>query len=623
MEVQPPQSVQINFNNKIITLHNVTIVKNPKIITIDATQYSNFLKGSPVKLNNAATNATPVKFHLPSLTPVKKPQIITGNVSFKTSPTLIKPIVLNQTPTVSQVPTQVIRTIQPKNGVVQLKSSPNLVTTMSNDQIQAFLKQPQQQTVIISPPKVSINNSPVKVQFKPATTPTYVIAKSQAAPNPAPAIIKPTQAKVIISPPQKNKTSPCDITPPDAKRPCNKFDFRCIFCKNVYDDSNLLVKHLKLKHSELIKDGSMAPEQVKEPIKEIPKTSIEAEKPSELTVVVEPPADVKLPAVSLTSPTMIDNSPAATVSSPATIKSPAAHVTSPVKAKPPAEIKSPEEDKLPAPIETPAQPLFQNDVKMSENEDFDDGDDDESEVNDLIMDLEETQDTVESSQARTDTPESPEFEQHVPLIVVKKEIEEPADEAMNDPTDEDLDDEDYEYYSSMLEPICELSCEDDSNDGIQNENAAMRLYREAMEVNYQQNGIKKRGRRRQRKPKPLVENTTSLNGILAGLLENTSPSIKVPPGPGRGRRKEMNVLELEMDRSNGVCLFSCNKCDASYKYAGDLAKHVRSHTISSPYQCSICQRKFTHIGSLNTHLRIHSGERPYKVSYLIIGSFLI
>lgn len=76
----------------------------------------------------------------------------------------------------------------------------------------------------------------------------------------------------------------------------------------------------------------------------------------------------------------------------------------------------------------------------------------------------------------------------------------------------------------------------------------------------------------------------------------------------------MNEQELELDRSNGVCLFSCNKCDETFKYAGDLAKHVRSHTISSPYQCSICQRKFTHIGSLNTHLRIHSGERPYKVN---------
>lgn len=568
MEVQAPQSVQINFNNKIITLHNVTIVKNPKIITIDATQYSNFLKGSPVKLSNATTATTPVKFQLPSLTAVKKPQIVTGNVSFKTSPAFGKPIVLNQALGIPQLPkltspSQVIRTIQPKNGVVQLKSATHVITSMSsptasNDsKLQTFLRKPQQQTVIISPPKVSINNTPAKVQLKPASAPTYVIAKSPVVANPVAAKPLPTQTKVIISPPQKNKISPCDITPPDAKRPCNKLDFHCLFCKNVYDDSNLLVEHLRLEHSQSVKEELKYSQSVKvesiknEPVKE---SSVKVEKEPKPPVLVKP-----------SSPALMDT---------------ANHIES----------------------------------RLSENE-SDGGDDDESEVNDLIMDLEETQDTATSSQARSGTPESPEFEEHVPPIAVKQEAElQLEDEAMNDDSHEDLDYDDYEYCSSIMEPICELSCEDDSNDGVQDENEAMRLYREAMEVNYQQNGIKKRGRRKQRKPKPLVENTTSLNGILAGLLENVSPSIKVPPGPGRGRRKEMNVQELEMDRSNGVCLFSCNKCDQSFKYAGDLAKHVRSHTISSPYQCSICQRKFTHIGSLNTHLRIHSGERPYKVS---------
>lgn len=598
MEVQSPQSVQINFNNKIITLHNVTIVKNPKIITIDATQYSNFLKGSPVKLNNATNSTTPGKFQLPPLTPVKSTQLLTGNISLKTSPTF-KPFVLNQTSGVTQVPkltspTQVIQTFQQKNGVFHLKSSPNVITSVTNTdpiKLQSFLKQqPQQQTVIISPPKTPINTSPVKVQLKQGSAQTFVVAKSptqanstvstvvkpeqtklvisppqknKTQVNSTVSTVKPEQTKVIISPPQKNKTSPCEISPPNAKRPCYKFDFHCIFCKNVYDDSTLLVEHLKLEHPQSVKDEPNKKEATNLSKKETPKV---IEKPKEIEVE----KDKEAPAtVETLTPKTIEKAP---------------------------QIES----------------------RISENEDESDGgDDDESEVNDLIMDLEETQDTVTSSQARSDTPESPEFEQHVPNITVKKEVEEPADEPMEEASSSsnDLDYDDYEYFSNIMEPICELSCEDDSNDHcVQDENEAMRLYREAMEVNYQQNGIKKRGRRRQRKQKTLLEHTTSINGILAGLLENTSPSVKVPPGPGRGRRKEMNVQELEIDRSNGVCLFSCNKCDASFKYAGDLAKHVRSHTISSPYQCSICQRKFTHIGSLNTHLRIHSGERPYKVS---------
>lgn len=527
MEVQSPQSVQINFNNKIITLHNVTIVKNPKIITIDATQYSNFLKGSPVKLSNGTTATAPVKLQMPTLVPMNKVHASLHNVPFKLTSTP-----LNQTPVITQVPnlapSQVIRTIQPKSGVLQIKPPSNFVpsSTAANSpmKIQAFpLK--HQPTVIISPPKTS-NLTPVKVQVK-QPAPTLVIAKP-----PTPNNVPPSSAKVIISPPQKNKISPCAISPPEAKRPCRTLEFHCIFCKDIYEDSTELLEHLKAKHTEFLKT---------------PKE--EAGKPA-----------------------------------------------SPVEAQP----------DLPP---EPAEPLKVSDAKPesmeSDAEDDDDDDDDESEVNDLIMDLEDTQDTATSSQARTNTPESPEFEEHVPLSPTK-----PPTAKDEESGQDDLDYESFEYHSSIMEPICELSCEN-SNDGVR-ENEALRLYREAMEVNYLQNGIKKRGRRRQRKPKPLVENTTSLNGILAGLLE--SSSIRVPPGPGRGRRKEMNEEELELDRSNGVCLFSCNKCDETFKYAGDLAKHVRSHTISSPFQCSICQRKFTHIGSLNTHLRIHSGERPYKVS---------
>lgn len=143
-----------------------------------------------------------------------------------------------------------------------------------------------------------------------------------------------------------------------------------------------------------------------------------------------------------------------------------------------------------------------------------------------------------------------------------------------------------------------------------------------MELNYEQNGIKKRGRRKTRVPKASPSSTSNaeninMNGILANLLD---PAIKIPQGPGRGRRKETNEQELELDRSNGVCFFQCTQCDKSFKFAGDLAKHVRSHTISSPYRCSICKKVFTHIGSLNTHLRIHSGERWAITSSLFDNS---
>lgn len=234
-----------------------------------------------------------------------------------------------------------------------------------------------------------------------------------------------------------------------------------------------------------------------------------------------------------------------------------------------ATAAEPKESTQKVPDETSKKDSSSENEKSKKNSS--DESDDESEVRDLLMDVEDEQDSVRSS-----SPESPEFEEIYPTASIAK--------YENDGNGFDYDD--YEYCSNIMEPICELSCEDDSGDeNRQDENdEAMRLYREAMEVNYQANGIKKRGRRRKR-AKPLMENFNEINGILAGLLEETT--FKVPKGPGRGRRKEMNEVELEMERSNGACLFSCNKCDETFKYAGDLAKHVRSHTINSPYQvCS-------------------------------------
>lgn len=543
MEVQPSENLQINFKNKTITLHNVKILKNPKIITIDASQYANFLKGSPIKLTNATTNTSPVKFQIPSLVPMKKTSVLSNSIQIKTNSATSffgqsQGTVLNNISPLSSSPA--FQTIQSKNGFVQFKTTPVPSSSFNSSlRIQTVTKQ-QQPTVILCPQKLIGSNIPsVKIERKPQETllKTNSLLLQPKAAVPSFMVKIPVQPKLIISPPQKNKVSPCIIAPPEAKRPCKKLEFHCIFCKDVFDDTNFLTEHLKENHSEPIT------------------TSITIEK----------------------------------------------------------SINMPNKEDLIVPVHKSSIPDPQNSIVKVECPDANDEvlegeDDDESEVNDLVMDLEETQDTLTSDQSRSETPESPEFEQLAPLVSVK--AEEPINDANCEIDDDDIDFESFEYFSNILEPICELSFKDDSNDGIQDENEAMRLYREAMEVNYQQNGIKKRGRRKQRKQKPLVENTTSLNGILAGLLENSS--VKVPPGPGRGRRKEMNILELEMDRSNGVCLFSCNKCEESFKYAGDLAKHVRSHTISSPYQCSICQRKFTHIGSLNTHLRIHSGERPYK-----------
>lgn len=217
MEVQSPQSVQINFNNKIITLHNVTIVKNPKIITLDASQYSNLLKGSPLKLasnNGTASSALPS----PASGLIKSTPVKNNLIPVKTTPS----------------PNNVVKQI-PKLGVLQFKSPPG--AAQNTFKIQSM----SPSSVIATPPKI-VNNvqTPMKVQLKPFQSNSFVISKPPA--------------KVVISPPQKRKleTSPT-IVQPEAKKVCNDLPYCCIFCKDVYADSNLLIEHMKANHPESLK----------------------------------------------------------------------------------------------------------------------------------------------------------------------------------------------------------------------------------------------------------------------------------------------------------------------------------------------------------------------------------
>lgn len=58
--------------------------------------------------------------------------------------------------------------------------------------------------------------------------------------------------------------------------------------------------------------------------------------------------------------------------------------------------------------------------------------------------------------------------------------------------------------------------------------------------------------------------------------------------------------------------FHCDFCDNSYKYKGDLDKHLRTHLGSKIYECKTCHMQFQYALELQRHSFVHYKEEKEK-----------
>ncbi|XP_056325560.1 zinc finger protein 646 [Danio aesculapii] len=79
-----------------------------------------------------------------------------------------------------------------------------------------------------------------------------------------------------------------------------------------------------------------------------------------------------------------------------------------------------------------------------------------------------------------------------------------------------------------------------------------------------------------------------------------------------------NIKVEETDSSDRR--FKCHICGKSYRHAGSLINHKRSHQTGI-FQCSICRKSYPHLAALRSHLRIHKG-RPISLAASSEGDWL-
>ncbi|PSN33651.1 hypothetical protein C0J52_18260 [Blattella germanica] len=58
--------------------------------------------------------------------------------------------------------------------------------------------------------------------------------------------------------------------------------------------------------------------------------------------------------------------------------------------------------------------------------------------------------------------------------------------------------------------------------------------------------------------------------------------------------------------------FSCFICSKSFKYNGNLKRHINAHTGERIYRCDLCEKTFLDASTLSRHRKSHSGDKPWS-----------
>ncbi|XP_036428655.1 zinc finger protein 646 [Colossoma macropomum] len=110
-------------------------------------------------------------------------------------------------------------------------------------------------------------------------------------------------------------------------------------------------------------------------------------------------------------------------------------------------------------------------------------------------------------------------------------------------------------------------------------------------------------------------------GDNSSVVDTQGESLPLPSENLNPELSEQAIDDGKQDESvSSDRRFKCHICGKSYRHAGSLINHKRSHQTGI-FQCSICRKNYPHLAALRSHLRIHKG-RPSSITATAEGDWL-
>ena len=86
-------------------------------------------------------------------------------------------------------------------------------------------------------------------------------------------------------------------------------------------------------------------------------------------------------------------------------------------------------------------------------------------------------------------------------------------------------------------------------------------------------------------------------------------------GQHNSSRSNANIkIQMGEPPKNGERSNKCKKCDYASSQAGNLRRHLKTHTGEKSNKCSQCNFVCSQAGNLKIHVKTHSGAKPKNVT---------